>query len=269
LAVTERKTFRTAAQAAKALGVSAKALRVWERAGLLRPGRTVSGWRAYGPDDFARIGQILALRDLGVGLAQMRDLIAEERPNLAAVLKLQARALRRRQTQVEAALAVVTAAQRRLAKGATLSLDDLANLIRETAMSRPLNTEQLSDVFEPLWGKHFTPDELDSVRERGPTAPVDRAQMIETWNALFVEGAGLAQSGDPKSPQAQALAKRWKAALAGFNFSDDPALAEKAKAMWTEALADPAAAARLPINVKIRAFMQQAMAALDADEAQP
>ena len=37
----------TAAQASAALGVSAKALRLYEEHGLLVPDRTRAGWRAY------------------------------------------------------------------------------------------------------------------------------------------------------------------------------------------------------------------------------
>lgn len=48
-------------------GVSAHTLRVWEsRYGLLRPARTVGGYRLYGPDDEARVREVAALRDRGV-----------------------------------------------------------------------------------------------------------------------------------------------------------------------------------------------------------
>ena len=40
-----------AAQAARQLGVSVKALRVYEAHGLLRPQRTLAGYRSYSTDD--------------------------------------------------------------------------------------------------------------------------------------------------------------------------------------------------------------------------
>jgi len=43
------------------LGVSAKALRLYEQRGLIAPLRTAAGWRVYGPDEMAR-----AARDRGI-----------------------------------------------------------------------------------------------------------------------------------------------------------------------------------------------------------
>lgn len=55
-----------ASAAAARLGVSIKALRLYERHGLVTPGRTPAGYRAYGPDDLARAADIAALRKLGL-----------------------------------------------------------------------------------------------------------------------------------------------------------------------------------------------------------
>ena len=58
------------------LGVSSKALRVYEREGLVEPGRSAAGWRAYGPAQAARLHQIMALRGLGLSLKQIKALLA-------------------------------------------------------------------------------------------------------------------------------------------------------------------------------------------------
>ena len=47
--------FLNAAEAASRLGVSVKALRLYERRGLITPGRTAAGWRAYGPEESHRV----------------------------------------------------------------------------------------------------------------------------------------------------------------------------------------------------------------------
>ena len=44
------------------LGVTAKALRVYEREGLVKPVRTAGGWRAYGSAQIARIHMIIVMR---------------------------------------------------------------------------------------------------------------------------------------------------------------------------------------------------------------
>jgi DNA-binding transcriptional MerR regulator len=69
--VSSSAQFLSPSEAAKRLGVSAKALRLYEQRGLVVPGRTASGWRAYGPDEMARAAEIAALRTLGLSLAQV------------------------------------------------------------------------------------------------------------------------------------------------------------------------------------------------------
>ncbi|CAB3756477.1 MerR family transcriptional regulator [Burkholderia sp. MSh2] len=64
-----------ASAAAARLGVSIKALRLYERHGLVTPARTPAGYRAYGPDDLARAADIAALRALGLGLAQVASVL--------------------------------------------------------------------------------------------------------------------------------------------------------------------------------------------------
>ena len=59
------------AETAKRLGVSTKALRLYERHGLVTPLRSVAGWRVYGPSQMAQLHQVLALKRLGVPLAQI------------------------------------------------------------------------------------------------------------------------------------------------------------------------------------------------------
>ena len=63
--------FLSPSEAARRLGVSAKALRLYEQRGLVVPVRTGAGWRAYGPPEMARASEIAALRALGLSLAQV------------------------------------------------------------------------------------------------------------------------------------------------------------------------------------------------------
>jgi DNA-binding transcriptional MerR regulator len=65
-----------ASEAARRLGVSTKALRLYEERGLVVPNRTAAGWRAYGPDEMARAAEIVALRELGLSLAQIARVLS-------------------------------------------------------------------------------------------------------------------------------------------------------------------------------------------------
>lgn len=61
-AVANIGPYRRSAEVARRLGVSGKALRLYEARGLVRAGRTAAGWRVYGPEQIARRHPILALK---------------------------------------------------------------------------------------------------------------------------------------------------------------------------------------------------------------
>src|SRR5262245_24647545 len=113
------------AETARRFGISIKALRLYESRGLLKPLRTQSGWRTYGPDQIARLHQILALKRLGLSLASIGQLLASA-DTLEAVLALQDQALVRESRRIGKALALIRAARAKLKRGQTLSIDDLA-----------------------------------------------------------------------------------------------------------------------------------------------
>lgn len=71
--------FSSDSAAAKRLGVSPKALRHYERHGLLEPIRTAAGWRAYGAAEMERAAEIVALR---------ADLEQGEAPKIGEPLRL-------------------------------------------------------------------------------------------------------------------------------------------------------------------------------------
>jgi DNA-binding transcriptional MerR regulator len=76
----------SASAAAHRLGISIKALRLYEKRGLLAPGRTPAGYRAYGPAVLDRAAQIVALRGLGLSLAQIARVMASDPSGLDRAL---------------------------------------------------------------------------------------------------------------------------------------------------------------------------------------
>src|ERR1700758_4044319 len=100
-------------ETATRFGVSIKALRLYEQRGLLTPLRTEAGWRTYGPDQIARLHQILALKRLGLPLARIAALLASSGA-LEPILALQEQALARDSERLGRALALVRAAREKL-----------------------------------------------------------------------------------------------------------------------------------------------------------
>ncbi|HEX4159801.1 MAG TPA: MerR family transcriptional regulator [Rhizomicrobium sp.] len=101
----EKEQWFGPGETARRLGVTTKALRVYERQGLVVPRRAQSRWRLYGPAQIARLHQIIVLRDLGLPLKAIRTLIGSQ-PRLAEVLRLQRESLKAQQDRIGRALAL-------------------------------------------------------------------------------------------------------------------------------------------------------------------
>lgn len=126
--------FYSPAETARRFGVSTKALRFYERLGLVQPVRTSTGWRTYGPVQLARLHQVLALKSLGVPLKRIGELLVGRLADLDAVLRLQEATFRSRIAGDMHRLEMVAAVRRKLASREALSIEDLLDLTRETIM---------------------------------------------------------------------------------------------------------------------------------------
>ncbi|MGI8405868.1 MAG: heavy metal-responsive transcriptional regulator [Thermomicrobiales bacterium] len=66
----------TVGEAAKAVGVSAKAIRLWESRGLIPPAeRTSAGYRTFADSDLVTLRFIRQAKSLGLTLDEIRDII--------------------------------------------------------------------------------------------------------------------------------------------------------------------------------------------------
>ncbi|AKC70831.1 MerR family transcriptional regulator [Pandoraea oxalativorans] len=82
-----------ASEAARRLGVSNKALRLYEQHGLLSPKRTSAGYRAYDSAEMTRASEVVALRALGLSLAQVASVLKGNAQTLSSALEVHERAL--------------------------------------------------------------------------------------------------------------------------------------------------------------------------------
>ena len=249
-----RQWFGPAEMAAR-LGVSAKALRVYERAGLVQPQHTETGWRLYGPDHQARLHQVLVLKRLGLSLARIGELLAGRLASLDAVLALQQQVVQARRDEADRALRLLSAARGELARTGVLSPDDLTLLTRETIMTETMNDEDWNRTMQPIVDRHFSPDEQAALKAR--KIAFDQAEVTRQWDALIAEGRSLQARGDPTSPEAMDLARRWMAQVRLFT-GGDPVIYAKSAKVNQEALSDPAVAARMPFDMSLMQFVGQA-----------
>lgn len=148
--------FLAASQAASRLGVSAKALRLYEQRGLVAPVRTEAGWRAYGPDQMARAGEIAALRNLGLSLTQVARVLSGDQHGLEPALAAHQAALEAQANALARTIGTVRDIRSDLAQGKAPTMRELMRL------AKPSRTPIVS--FELPWPWGGEPYELRDIR---------------------------------------------------------------------------------------------------------
>ena len=148
--------FLNPSAAAQRLGVSAKALRLYEQHGLIAPGRTGAGYRVYGPDEMMRVTEIVALRALGLSLAQIKRVLGDDPQGLEPALAAHQATLEGRIRQLAGAIEQVRDLRAGLAQGKLPTAGELVRLQRPAA-----GFSVAFDLPWPWGGERF---ELSDVR---------------------------------------------------------------------------------------------------------
>jgi DNA-binding transcriptional MerR regulator len=123
-----QELFLNPSDAARRLGVSTKALRLYEDRGLIRPTRTASGWRAYGPKDMALAAHIVSLRSLGLSIGQISRILSGEAQELETALAIHQGELEQRAGQIALAIARIENLRADLAAGRQITATGLADV---------------------------------------------------------------------------------------------------------------------------------------------
>ncbi|CAN7313795.1 MerR family transcriptional regulator [Devosia sp. LjRoot16] len=121
--------FLNASDAASRLGVSAKALRLYEQRGLIVPVRTAAGWRTYGPEQMARAGESVAMRALGLSLAEAKRVLEGDPRGLDAALAAHQSVLEGRMLQLSGMMERLRLLRDRLRRGEAPGSGELAGLL--------------------------------------------------------------------------------------------------------------------------------------------
>lgn len=168
-------------------GTTEKALRHYERLGLLTPARSAAGHRLYTARERERVRQILALKQLGVSLGRMRGLLDADPAAFLSYLRARRTELAKQQDRLgqdDRAMAIVEESLRRAPAGTT-------------------GAARLADVLEvDQLSRYFDADVWDAARRFYADWPA------EDWLPLFREAAAAIADG-PDSVRAEDLLGRW------------------------------------------------------------
>ncbi|HYE96270.1 MAG TPA: MerR family transcriptional regulator [Rubricoccaceae bacterium] len=192
---------------ARRTGLTARTLHHYDAIGLLRPSaRTAAGHRRYTAVDVVRLQQIASLRALGLPLDAIAALLDAPDADPRAVIERHLAHVRgsiKQQQHLVERLEALAAFHR---DHVAVSTDDL------------LQTIHLTTMFE----KHYTPEQLEQLRQRRKTVGEDRIQQVQQeWQALFAEAQRHMETGtDPAAPEPQALAAKAEALIGEFTGGD-------------------------------------------------
>jgi MerR family transcriptional regulator, thiopeptide resistance regulator len=149
------KSYRVR-QFAELAGVTVKALRRYDRFGLLKPTRSNVGYRFYQAGDLARLQQIIALKSVGLPLKHIRILLDRDPLPLIASFRQQRYVLEERQLLLDRAIQALTEAETTLTSGAPSTTAVLQEVIRVMEMQDiDMMRKYYSDEAWEEWKHHY------------------------------------------------------------------------------------------------------------------
>lgn len=172
----------TAGQLAQIAGTSVRALHHYEQQGLLHPRRRTNGYREYGPQDVARLQQVLLFRACGMPLSAVKGLLDDPAFDPHAALQQQLETLEAQHQNLERLMNTVRTTIRALEGACTMTDTQKFEGLKQAAIN----------ANESHYGAE--------ARERWGDAAIDAAHekllgMDErTWNDMqALEGAIIEQ----------------------------------------------------------------------------
>jgi DNA-binding transcriptional MerR regulator len=249
----EEKAMYQVRQFAKIAGVTVRALHHYDRLGLLKPRRSAAGYRLYAERDLERLEQIVALKFIGFPLKEIPDLVERSGAALPDALRRQRRALERKRSMVERAIGAIREAEVAFQSG------------RRDAAPLKKIIEVIEMQDERNWAKKYYSETAQAKIEarRADWTPELQEKVSEQWMELIAE-VEQAMSGDPASPHAQELARRWKQLVEGFT-GGDPEVTQGLGKLWQDRANWPESAQQwaqpFRITPEMFEFISKAMAA--------
>ena len=238
------------AEVVRRTGLTSRALRFYEARGLVKPLRTQSGRRLYGPADLERIAQLLALKRAGLTLEQIQRLMARRALDLGALVDAQFEAIEAQARGLAEARALLLSVKSRIDRGEPVDVATFCSLIRHG--DKVMENEKWRELAE----RHATPDELAEWRDNPPPQGFDQESYSRQWQEL---GARIeaALPLDPASPEAQAFLGEWQALLKPFLDAATPAMKEGAQRFWQQRAAWEGEV-KAPFSAEVQRFIEAA-----------
>lgn len=192
------------AHVAKMSGITSRTLRHYDDVGLLSPAFTgEGGYRYYEQEQLLRLQEILVLRELGLGLEQIREVLDRDTDRVTALREHHERIVAQR-NQLDRLARTVQHTINTLQGGKTMNAQDLfAGIPRDSEQAR-----ELADEAEQRWpGARETHTKVEGWSdEKWQAVKQQAAEASERIAELLREGV---PATDPRTIEAVDAHYRW------------------------------------------------------------
>jgi DNA-binding transcriptional MerR regulator len=182
-------------------GITPRALRYYDRIGLLKPSRVgANGYRYYDRNALLRLQQILFYRELDLPLEQIREILDRSDFDLAGALESHKAELARRRARLERLITTVD--------------DTVLHLKGKKEMNDKQLFTAFSDEDQPKMEAEamqlYDPETVKASNRKWKAYPAEEKQRIlDEGNAIYLEMEAAIPQG-PESAAAQAGIERWR-----------------------------------------------------------
>lgn len=205
-------------EVAKLAGTTSRTLRHYGSIGLLEPSRVGhNGYRYYGPEELMRLQRILLLRDLGLGLEAIAEVLASQQDQKEA-LRTHLEWLRQEQDRLARQARAVETTIQQMEGGGQLMAQDMFDGFDHT---------HYKDEIQERWGKKAYADSDAWWRGLGPDGQKEWQERVAQLNADWQAAFDAGQTHDGAAGQTLAARHvRWLADIPGTpGYPEGPAKA--------------------------------------------
>ena len=259
-------------QLARLTGLSAKALRLYEERGLLKPcAHSAAGYRLYGEVALRRLMQITVLRRSGFSLAQISALLKSGGNDAADILAARVEALER---DVRDKLQALATLRRVMAEIGSTPSSNIPQLLESLSMSKQIDLSTSATQRAALLARAKAFAVLQApgqqaqfqarVEQRIADLGADGLDALQRpWRELSADIRAAMQSGvSPRDPALAGLTQRWRTHVDAL-IARDPEFITKLRTAYER---HPELMTEQSMSPALIDFMTEALAAINPGE---
>ena len=131
-------------------GLTERAIRHYERLGLIKPDRSAAGQRLFGVEALRALASVRILKRAGFSLAEIETLL-QAKVDAKTLVKAQIESLKAQAETVQSSLTLLTGIARELERGGAADIDVLCRLVEAGEQC------EQDDRWRPIFDKYFSP----------------------------------------------------------------------------------------------------------------